>query len=120
MMKTISLILASLSILSIATPLAAQTRQSGPAATQPGRGEHRYVARLRRQLNTGIALGAITKREATTLRIDLRALDRLRRTYGRDGFARAERATLRRRGDSLRQMIQRAQDNDSRGAPPTG
>lgn len=119
-MKTISLILASLSTLSTATPLTAQTRQSGPTAAQPGRGEHGYIVRLRRQLNAGIALGAITSREATTLRIDLRALDRLRRTYGRDGFVRAERATLRRRGDDLRRMIRRAEDNDSRGARPAG
>jgi hypothetical protein len=119
-MKTVSLILASLSTLSTATPLTAQTSQSGPAAAQPGRGEHGHIVRLRRQLNAGIALGAITNREATTLRIDLRVLDRLRRTYGRDGFVRAERETLRRRGDDLRHMIQRARDNDSRGAPPTG
>jgi hypothetical protein len=119
-MKTTSLILASLSTLSIATPLTAQVKQSSPAASQLGRGEHGHIVRLRRQLHAGIALGAITNREATTLRIDLRALDRLRRTYGRDGFVRAERDTLRRRGDSLRHMIQRAQDNDSRGAAPTG
>ena len=117
-MKTISLILASLLTLSIATPLTAQIKQSRPTATQLGRGEHGYIVRLRRQLNGGIALGAITNREATTLRIDLRALDRLRRTYGRDGFVRAERQTLRLRGDDLRHRIQRAQDNDSRDAPP--
>ena len=119
-MKTISLILASLLALPIATPLTAQIKQSSPTATQLGRGEHGYIVRLRRQLNAGIALGAITDREATTLRIDLRALDRLRRTYGRDGFVRSEREALRLRGDDLRHMIQRAQDNDSRGTPPIG
>ena len=119
-MKTVPLILASLSTLSMAIPLTAQTKQSGPTAAHPGRGEHGHIVRLRRQLNAGIALGAITNREATTLRIDLRVLDRLRRTYGRDGFIRAERETLRLRGDDLRRRIQRAQDNDSRGAPLTG
>ena len=119
-MKIIPLILASLAALAMATPLTAQTGQSGPTATQLGRGEHRYIVRLRRQLNAGIALGAITNREATTLRIDLRALDRLRRTYGRDGFVRFERETLRRRGDDLRHRIRRAQENGSRGARPAG
>jgi hypothetical protein len=118
-MKFISLILALLSTSSIAAPLEAQTGQSGLTVSQPGRGEHKYISRLRRQLNAGVARGAITEREAITLRIDLRVLDRLRRTYGRDGFVRSERVALRRLGDNLRIMIQRAEDNDSR-APAAG
>lgn len=118
-MKTISPILASLSILLPAMPLTAQTRPGQLAAHQP-RGVRQSLNDLRAQLNAGIAHGTITQREAMMLRVDLRALKRMGRTYGRDGFSRAERASLMLRGDDLRHRIQRAIDNDGRGAPPTG
>jgi hypothetical protein len=65
------------------------------------------------QLDTGIARGTITPREATTLRIDLNTLVRLGRTYGRDGFSRSERDTLMRRAANLQWFIRRAEGNGS-------
>jgi hypothetical protein len=106
-MKTISLILAAVSGLAVATPLTAQR----------GHGGRQAIADLRLQLDTGIARGTITRREAVTLRTDLRTLAHLQRTYGRDGFTGSERDTLKRRGESLQRMIQRAESNSGGGAP---
>ena len=118
-MKTITLTLAAVSALAMATPLAAQGWHGNRAGaqSQSRNGDRQNVADLRRQLDTGIASGAITRREATTLRTDLNALARLERNYGRDGFSRSENATLMRRGASLERMIQRADGNSNRGAP---
>lgn len=104
-MKMIHLTVAAVSALAIATPLAAQTGQGGRAT----------MADLRMQLDSGIARGTITRREAITLRTDLNALRRLKRTYGRDGFSRSERATLMRRRAGLERLIHRADGNMSRG-----
>jgi hypothetical protein len=54
------------------------------------------------------------------LRVDLNALVRLARLYGRDGFSRSERATLVRRGRGLQRLIRRAEGNGIRGAPRGG
>jgi hypothetical protein len=114
-MNRISLAFAAVAVLAITTPLTAQTPQGGRtgAQTQPRQSHRRNVAALRIRLDTGIARGTITRREATTLRIDLNTLVRLGRTYGRDGFSRAERATLMRRAADLRWFIQRAEENGS-------
>jgi hypothetical protein len=106
-MKPISLMLAAISALAAASPLAAQTWH----------GDRQNLADLRMQLDAGIARGTITRREATTLRTDLNTLVRLERTYGRDGLSRSERETLMRRGASLQRMIQRAEAHGNRAAP---
>lgn len=108
-MKTISLTLAAALALVLPTPLAAQGSHGG----RPN------IAELRMQLRTAIARGTITRREAVTLRIDLHSLARLKRNYGRDGYSRSETDTLIRRGDSLRRMIQRAENNNDGWAPPS-
>jgi hypothetical protein len=112
-MNRISATLAAVSALAITTPLAAQAGRGDRtgAQSQPRQGHRQTVADLRRRLDNGIARGTITRREATTLRIDLRTLVRLGRTYGRDGFSRTERDTLMRRGADLRWFIQRAEEN---------
>ena len=121
-MKTITLTLAAVSALAIATPLAAQTRHGQHGGTQAPTWKNDWlnVAHLRMQLDTGIARGTITRREATTLRTDLNALVRLERSYGRDGFNRLERATLMRRGAGLERLIHRAESNGNRGGPRAG
>ena len=122
-MKTIQLTLAAVSALAIATPLAAQPWQGDRAVAKPPShmsNDRQDSAGLRMRLDTGIARGTITRREAAMLRIDLNALVRLERQYGRDGFSRAERNTLVRRGAGLERMIQRAEGNGSRGAPRAG
>jgi hypothetical protein len=117
-MKTIHLTLAAVSALAIATPLAAQTWQGGRAGgpSRSWNNDRPNLTDLRMQLDTGVARGTITRREASTLRIDLNALARLDRTYGRDGFSRSERSELIARGDSLQRMIRRAENNGNRGA----
>lgn len=112
-MNAISLTLAAVSALAITTPLAAQTGRGDltGAQSQPRQGHRQTVADLHRRLDNGTARGTITRREATTLRIDLRTLVRMGRTYGRDGFSRRERNTLRRRAANLRWFIQRAEEN---------
>ena len=123
-MKTIQFTLAAVSALAMATPLAAQAWQGDRAVARPPSqswsGDRQGSAGLRMQLDTGIARGTITRREATMLRVDLNALVRLERQYGRDGFSRAERNTLARRGAGLERMILRAEGNGSRGAPRAG
>ena len=121
-MKTITLTLAAVSALAIATPLAAQTwhGQHGGTQSQSWKDGQSNVAHLRMLLDTGIARGTITRREAATLRTDLNALVRLERNYGRDGFSRVERATLMRRGAGLERLIHRAENDGSRGAPRAG
>jgi hypothetical protein len=133
-MKTITFTLVAVSALTIATPLAAQTWQSGRTGAQSdtrggGRAGNHDVERgqrsivedidfdFGRRIDSGIARGTITRREAITLRTDLNALRRLQRTYGRDGFSRAERTTLMRRSAGLERAIDRAERNMGRGMP---
>lgn len=121
-MKAITVFLAAVSAMAIATPLAAQTWQGerGGARSPSWNDDRPNMARLRMQLDTGIARGTITRREAVTLRTDLNALVRLERNYGRDGFSRAERDTLMRRSAGLERLIHRAANNGYRAAPRAG
>ena len=119
-MKKITLTLAAVSAMAGATPLAAQTPVGADVATRPGHHIRQTSSDLRVQLDSGIARGTITPREATMLRVDLNALVRLARIYGRDGFSRSERATLVRRGRGLQRLIRRAEGNGIRGAPRGG
>lgn len=107
-MKTISLTPMVVLALILAAPLAAQGAHGG----RPN------IAQLRLQLSRAIAGGAITRREAVTLVIDLNSLARLKRIYGRDGYSRSETDTLIRRGADLRREIQRAESNSNGGQPP--
>jgi len=116
-MKTITLTLAAVSVMAAATPPAAQTPIGDDIANRPGHHVRQTSTDLRAQLDSGIARGSITAREATLLRVDLNALVRLARIYGRDGFSRSERATLVRRGRGLQRLIRRAEENGTRGAP---
>ena len=122
-MKTITLTLAAVSAMAMATPLAAQTWQDDRGGSSQSRSWN--VGRpktddLRMQLDTGIARGAITRREALTLRTDLSELVRLERNYDRDGISRSESHTLMLRGTSLQRLIRRAASNSNRGAPRAG
>ena len=67
-----------------------------------------------RRIDSGVARGTITGREAMTLRTELNALMRLDRTYHRDGLSRSERDTLMRRGAAFEHMIQRAENDGNR------
>jgi hypothetical protein len=118
-MKMIHLTLAAVSALAIATPLTAQSWQGERAGPQSHawNGDGTNMADLRMQLDSGIARGTFTRREAITLRTDLNDLARLERTYGRDGFSRSERATLMRRSAGLERLIHRADENMNRGMP---
>ncbi len=119
-MKTITRILVAVSALAVATPLAAQPPYGDDVASRPGHHIRQTSTDLRAQLDSGIARGTITPREATMLRVDLNALVHLARIYGRDGFSRTERATLVRRGRGLQRLIRRAEENGIRGVPRGG
>jgi uncharacterized protein (DUF2252 family) len=124
-MKTLHLTLAAVSALAIAAPLAAQPMQGEHAANREAAPGQRLIVEdpwldLGQQLDAAIARGAITRREALTLRTDLRSLRHLARTYGRDGFSPGERATLVRRSAGLERAIQRAEQNRERSVPRAG
>lgn len=121
---TLTLTLAAVSAVALATPLAAQgwqgDRAGAPTQSRSWNGDRQNVAQLRTQLDTGIARGTITRREAAPLRTELNALVRLETNYARGGFTRSESDTLRNRSASLQRMIQRAEGNGNRGAPRAG
>ena len=68
----------------------------------------RFASRLDRieeRLDAGIEAGAIDRREARSLRMQVRMLTRLERRYGMNGFTQQEQMDLNQRLRSLRQDI---------------
>lgn len=84
-----------------------------PASAQPWQGINARQAQLEQRIDRGIRTGALTRREAETLRADFRGLARLEARYraSRPGLTQAERRDLDRSFDRLAASI-RAQKND--------
>lgn len=72
------------------------------------------IEQLRERIETGVQSGAISRREALSLRSSLRSLTQLERRYSRNGLNNEERQDLQRRLRSLRQEVRQA-DNGARG-----
>ena len=120
-MKKFTLMLAGLGIAAaaipasaIAAPLPSHSIQRGDAWQNINARQNRIEARI----NQGIRSGALDRREATRLRAEFRAIDRLEAQYrrSRPGLTTAERLDLDRRFDRLERSI-RVEANDRRGRP---
>lgn len=72
------------------------------------------IEQLRERIETGVQSGAISRREALSLRASLRSLTQLERRYSRNGLSNEERQDLQTRLRSLRQEVRQA-DNGARG-----
>lgn len=65
------------------------------------------IEQLRDRMETGVQSGAISRREALSLRASLRSLTELERRYSRNGLTNEERQDLQSRLRSLRQEVAR-------------
>lgn len=66
------------------------------------------IEQMRVRIQAGIQSGAISRREAVSLRANLRALSQLERQYSRGGFNNQERQDLQTRLRAMRQDVRRA------------
>ena len=72
------------------------------------------IEQLRDRIEASVQSGAISRREALSIRASLRSLTELERRYSRNGLTNEERQDLRSRLRSLRQEVRQA-DNGARG-----
>jgi len=120
-MKMLLLSLA-ISAAAIAGPAAAQDPdsryQDRPGSYRDddsGRGNmSARIEQLRERIEAGVQSGAISRREALSLRASLRSLTQLERRYSRNGLNNEERQDLQSRLRSLRQEVRQA-DNGAQG-----
>lgn len=106
-MKTIFMIMASISALAVTAPAMAQPRSGEWHSDLNGSLVNRVAFQSR--IDHGIRIGAISSREAVPLRSDLRQLSSLERQYARNGFSARERHTLQQRGERLDRQLLRAE-----------
>ncbi|MES2442931.1 MAG: hypothetical protein V4574_08880 [Pseudomonadota bacterium] len=119
-MKKFTILLAGLAAAAAAIPAVAS------AAPLPGHGFQQGAwqninarqNRIEAKINQGVRSGALTRREATQLRAQFRAIANLEARYraSRPGLTVAERLDLDRRFDSLERSIRiQKNDRDDRG-----
>jgi hypothetical protein len=99
-MKKILLTMAAVSAVAIAAPSAAQYQRGSAEVGLDARTDQ-----LGARIDAGVRQGSISAQEASSLRIQLRDLERLERRYSRGGFTAAERTDLQQRTRTLRQQI---------------
>ena len=107
-MKNLLLSMATVSILAVGAPAAAQDYRYDTRADARIDGR---IGELQSRLDVGVRQGSINRREAQLLRSELRELGRLERRYARDGLSRGEREELQVRIQSLRRQIRSAEMN---------
>lgn len=95
---------AATAALAAAAPLAAQSQIDASG----GAGIENRIVQLQTRIDAGIRSGAIDRREARSLRRDIRALRNLEYQYRAGGLSREERAELRERVRLLRQNVRTA------------
>ena len=100
-MKTIYTILAAVSALAVTAPLAAQPGKDNGPAPRSWSGDRHNTYQLQAQFDAGVQTGAISRREAQPLRVQLRQLAQMERQYARGGFSGWERSALRERSRTL-------------------
>jgi len=100
-MTKLFLAMTAIPALAVAAPAVAQY----PDDTRAEAVAEARIDRLEARLQAGIRAGTIDRREAQTLRRQLRQLAWLERRYGANGLTREERIDLRRRSRDLRQQL---------------
>ena len=100
-MKKLLMGMAAVSVVAIAAPASAQGYRAGYADTR--------VDALHARVAAGVRQGSIDRREAQSLRMQIRELGRLEQRYARDGIAPGERRDLQGRMQSLRRQIRSAE-----------
>ena len=110
-MNKILVTMAALSALSIGMPAAAQypTPRGGHQTNAFANGNlSARIHQLHVRFEAGLRDGSINRREAVSLRQQLRQLTQLERRYSRNGISGRERADLQQRMQGLRQQIRTA------------
>ena len=110
-MKHILMSMAAVTALAIGAPAMAQSGGYAQANADIGS----RILQLRTRIQTGVQQGTISRQEAQSLRIELRALSRLERSYSRDGLSGQERADLQQRMRTLRRQIRVAEGGRGMG-----
>lgn len=101
-MKKTYLAAAALSALSLTVPAGAQGWNADRVNAQP-------LQQLQVRIDSGAQSGAISRRDAASLRTQLHQLTQLEQQYSRRGFSDRESRTLRQRSRALSDKIVRAQ-----------
>ncbi len=102
---------ASVALLTVASPVSAQSYPNGaqPYGNAYGNGNtSARIAQLQTRLQEGVRSGAINRQEAVPLRQQLRELTRLNQQYAYNGYTGQEIATLQQRIRSVRQQLRQA------------
>ena len=102
MNKTVTAIVAALSLAAVAAPAGAvvNARQLNQE----------------RNIDAGVRSGKLTPREASTLRAEVRAIERQKRAFERHGYTRVEKARIHTMQDALANRIDRLKMNGRRVA----
>ena len=108
-MKNIPMMMAAVSALALAAPAVAQPRHDDRSMSQSWNGERMSTGQLQARFDAGVQSGAISRREAVSLRGQLRQLSMTERQYARGGFDGWERANLRERSRTLSMNIAAAE-----------
>ena len=119
-MKKFAILIASLGVAAAAIPTVATAAPLPGYGMQQGAWQNINARqnRIEMKINQGIRSGALDRREAASLRLQFKALERLEANYrrSRPGLTMAERRDLDRRFDSLERSIRvQANDRDHRG-----
>jgi type II secretory pathway pseudopilin PulG len=107
-MKKAFLTLAAVGALAAAAPAAAQYGQYGNTNAGGRVGIDNRLARLDARIQAGIQSGAIDRREARSLRQQLRDIQRLERQYSYNGLSQQERMDLQQRLRAFRDELRYA------------
>lgn len=110
-MKMLLAATAALGALTLAAPAAAQSYGGWTPINQ-------RQAQLETRIDHGLRSGQLTRREASSLRVEFNELARLEARYRRDGLSPRERADLDRRFDDLSHRIRYERRDDHRGWTP--
>ena len=97
--------LAAVSALMAAAPAVAQYSNQGNLNAGANANFSNRIAQLNTRLQAGVQQGTIDRREAQSLRPQLRELTRLERQYSLNGVSRQERQDLQQRIRSVRQQL---------------
>jgi hypothetical protein len=111
-MNKLLTVMAAVSTLAIAAPVAAQTSAGVNANAGGQMGIGNRIARLETRIQTGVDAGTIDRTEARTLRQQLRDITRVERQYSRGGYSQQERSDLQQRLRGFRDQLAQA---DGRG-----
>ena len=100
--------LTAASTLALGAPAAAQYDYRSNVNAGGGAGIQHRIARLEARIDAGVRAGTIDRREARSLRQQLRSLTRLERQYSRNGLNQRERADLQQRVRAFREDLRLA------------